>query len=313
VGGDRTAIDTHPQLARAIADYMAKFGDRCTEELKLESITLHEDPTPLLASIAAAASKADWQSDAREPMDADETFRRLFANRPVRRAVARALVGWARARVRDRENLRFERTRVFGRARRVFMAMGKEMHALGALEAPRDILYLTLPEVLGAIEGAAVTSDLAGIVALRKSEMQAHAARPDPPERVRLEGAAIAGFAAPAAVAQPTDDRERKGTGCCAGRVTARARVVLDPRGQKLSPGEVLVARHTDPGWIALFANASGIVVERGSLLSHSAIVARELGIPCVVGLGGATSWLTTGDTIEVDGSSGRVRKSNAG
>ena len=85
--------------------------------------------------------------------------------------------------------------------------------------------------------------------------------------------------------------------------------MVRDPRNEALRRGEVLVARHTDPGWIALFANASAIVVERGSLLSHSAIVARELGIPCVVGLKGAMDWITTGDQIEVDGAAGTVRK----
>ena len=69
------------------------------------------------------------------------------------------------------------------------------------------------------------------------------------------------------------------------------------------------VARHTDPGWIALFASAGAIVVERGSLLSHSAIVARELGIPCVVGLSDATRWITDGEVLTVDGASGRVSK----
>jgi pyruvate,water dikinase len=84
--------------------------------------------------------------------------------------------------------------------------------------------------------------------------------------------------------------------------------VVRDPRAEALAPGDVIVARSTDPGWIALFANASAIVVERGSLLSHSAIVARELGIPCVVGLKRATEWIRTDDRIEVDGGAGTVR-----
>ena len=72
------------------------------------------------------------------------------------------------------------------------------------------------------------------------------------------------------------------------------------------------MARHTDPGWIAVFCNASAIVVERGSLLSHSAIVARELGIPCVVGLKGATDWIRDGEMIAVDGATGRVEKTDA-
>ena len=99
------------------------------------------------------------------------------------------------------------------------------------------------------------------------------------------------------------------GTGCAAGRVTATARVIRDPRKETLAPGEILVARHTDPGWIAVFSQASAIVVERGSLLSHSAIVARELGIPCVVGLKNATQWIEDGQQINVDGATGVVEK----
>ena len=75
------------------------------------------------------------------------------------------------------------------------------------------------------------------------------------------------------------------------------------------APGEVLVARHTDPGWIALFANASAIAVERGSLLSHSAIVARELGIPAIVSITDVTRWLQSGDEVEMDGASGVIRR----
>jgi len=70
-----------------------------------------------------------------------------------------------------------------------------------------------------------------------------------------------------------------------------------------------MVAQFTDPGWITLFANAAGILVERGSLLSHSAIVARELGIPAIVAIDGVTAWLQTGDIVEMDGATGRIRK----
>jgi pyruvate,water dikinase len=91
--------------------------------------------------------------------------------------------------------------------------------------------------------------------------------------------------------------------------VRGRARVVTDPKTAEVQAGEILVAERTDPGWILLFAGAVGVVVERGSVLSHSAIVARELGIPAVVSVAGLTSWLTTGDLIEVNGSSGVVTR----
>ncbi len=101
---------------------------------------------------------------------------------------------------------------------------------------------------------------------------------------------------------------ERSGIGCCPGRVRGRARVIRDPRGAELNTGDILVAERTDPSWIMLFPFAAGLLVERGSLLSHSAIVAREMGIPAVVSLEGVTSWVHDGDWIELDGSTGVVR-----
>lgn len=307
--GDRAALAAHPALAREIEAYIAKFGDRCTEELKLESITLDEDPRALFASVAAAA---EHPHEARaETGDASERLREAFGGRRLAFHTTRFVVGIARNLVRNRENLRFERTRIFGRARRLFMAMGRQFAALGHIEEPRDIFHLTLPEALGAVEGFAVTQDLRGLVALRKTEAEAAARRPDPAARLVVSGAAITGLAnAHAAAPKPPEEgAARKGAGCSAGLVTARARVIRDPRTQALERGEILVARHTDPGWIAVFSNASAIVVERGSLLSHSAIVARELGIPCVVGLKEATHWIADGEMIEVDGASGHVRK----
>jgi rifampicin phosphotransferase len=298
------ALAAAPELQREVAAYLDRFGDRCTEELKLESLTLRDDPSSLIAAILASAARG---TDAARAAPPAPDWRALFRN-PVRRAVARAVLGWTRARVRDRENLRFERTRVFGHARRIFLGLGREFAARGLIEAPRDIFLLTKSEVLGAVEGSGLSADLKSLVALRRAEAAAAALRPDPPERIAVRGPAIAPVWAETAA--PRDAAlQRAGTGCSAGRVTATARVIRDPRTQSLAAGEVLVARHTDPGWIAVFSNASAIVVERGSLLSHSAIVARELGIPCVVGLKGATGWIADGETVTVDGATGEVER----
>jgi pyruvate,water dikinase len=86
-------------------------------------------------------------------------------------------------------------------------------------------------------------------------------------------------------------------------------RVVFDPRGVELIRGEILVAQQTDPGWVVLFPAAAGLLVERGSLLSHSAIVAREMNIPAIVSIPGVTSRLTNGEWVEMDGATGAVRK----
>lgn len=302
------ALADHPKLQAEFDAYIARFGDRCTQELKLESITLDEDPSSLLSAMAAAARRPAM--DTKQARSTALDFSTVAKGKPVRRMIAKLFVGWAKARVRDRENLRFERTRIFGRARKVFIAMGRELTALGHLDEPRDVLFLSVNELLGSVEGFTSTQDIRALAKLRRCEMEESAKRPDPDERLSVHGAAInVGAGSSGAVVQDGDNDalSRSGTACSSGVVTAIARVIDDPATQSLDHGDILVARHTDPGWIAVFANASAIVVERGSLLSHSAIVAREMGIPCVVALKGATRWIKDGETISVDGSTGEV------
>ncbi len=314
--GDGSRLNQFPVLEMAVANYLEKFSDRCTEELKLESVPLNRDPAPLYMAIAAAAlgpqatphptQKGQRASGQKTGLD------RLFSGRPFKRFIAGLIVDWAKNLVKNRENLRFERTRIFGRARHLFRAVGRQFFAHGLLERADDIYFLSVPEVLGVIEGFAVSADIAPLAALRRREMEEAAERPDPEERIEVRGAAFTAHRAQSKGTKPAMSDEatsQTGTGCSAGKVTAVARIVRDPRKQSINRGEILVARHTDPGWIAVFCNASAIVVERGSLLSHSAIVARELGIPCVVGLTGAMEWIKDGESIEVDGATGIVRR----
>jgi pyruvate,water dikinase len=98
-----------------------------------------------------------------------------------------------------------------------------------------------------------------------------------------------------------------KGVGCCPGKVKATVRVVIDPGSITSLDGDILVTTSTDPGWVTLFPSASGIIVERGSLLSHSAIVSREMGKPCIVSVTGLLKTLQTGDLVEMDGSTGTI------
>lgn len=302
-----SVLSGRPQIETEVDAYLEKFGDRCTEELKLESVPLRDDPTSLLLAIAASAERPP----SRRQEGAEPDWQELFPANPLKRHLARWILGWTKARVRDRENLRFERTRIFGYARRVFLGIGREFHARDLLSSPKDVFFLTTHEVLGAIEGYSLSPDLKGIVALRKHEDEASSRRPDPPERIEIRGPAIAPIWSENVETEVDTARVKHGTGCSAGQIKARARVIRDPRTQALNPGDILVARHTDPGWIAVFSNASAIVVERGSLLSHSAIVARELGIPCVVGLKSATHWIEDGEMISVDGASGAVERCN--
>ena len=316
----RSALSSRPTLQRDVDAYLARFGDRCLDELKLESPTLTDDPTPLFRSVGASARRlSDSTSDAGRQRARDGASQRAEAearaaaalsSNPLRRTAFRVLLKNARVRVRDRENLRFERTRVFGRARRLAVAMGERLAEAGRMDSAKDVFWLEVEELLSLARGADLATDVPALVAARRAEFDGYRAVPPPPSRFTTRGPVGTSTLVPSASRAAVASGEvRTGLGCCAGVVEGVVRVVRDPRGVELAPGTVLVAERTDPGWILLFPACTGLVVERGSLLSHSAIVARELGIPAAVAVPGATAWLRDGDRVRLDGAAGVVER----
>jgi pyruvate,water dikinase len=315
------AVAAHAEFRTAYEEYLCVFGDRCMEELKLESETLRDNPMVLLRSVGQLAAAGVERERTTNPFSAakaaEKRIRTELSGSPLRRAALLWVLRHARRRVQQRENLRFERTRLFGRVRQIFRECGKRLCELGVLASAEDVFYLQVEEILGFVNGTSVTVDVAAMAALRKAEFTRYRAMPAPPDRFETRGAVdvaqsfIAGAARTAAESAVGD--ERQGIGCCPGVVRGEVKVIRDPRHAQLPAGRILVAEHTDPGWIMLFPSAIGVLVERGSLLSHSAIVARELGIPAVVSVRGLTGWLQDGDLVELDGARGLVRKISAG
>jgi pyruvate,water dikinase len=308
-------IETVPALHTQYLAYLAKFGDRCLEELKLESATLHDNPLPLLRSIgqlarkqAAPALPTALPSALSPRQQAESRVAQSLKRQPLRQWIFNWVLHNARQRVRDRENLRFERTRVFGQVRRIFSELGKRFQAIDRLNASSDIFYLEVNEILGWIDGTATCTDFKGIVAVRRAEFDRYRQLPAPADRFQTRGAVHWGEF-PSNRVETADGDMLQGTGCCPGIVRAPVQVIVDPKTAELRQGSILVAERTDPGWILLFPAASGLLVERGSLLSHSAIVAREMHLPAIVSLPGATRWLRDGDWVEMDGSTGTVRR----
>ncbi len=298
-------------LAAELAAYLRRFGDRCANELKLETVTLSEDPTFLVATIRSYVRQGAIDPDASR---AREVAIRAAAEAqvaatlgPLRCRAYRGVLRRARNRIRDRENLRFERTRVFGVVRRIFLGLGYALHGAGTLDDPRDVFWLTTDEVFGWVDGTGVSADLRTLAEGRRAEFRRYEEGPAPPERFETRGPpSEADLLTPPAVATEGD---LAGTGCCPGVVRAPVRLVRDPREAGDLGGRILVAERTDPGWTLLFPSAAGILVQRGSLLSHSAIVAREMGVPCVVSIPGLMDTLEDGEVVEMDGGSGLVRR----
>lgn len=320
------ALAPLPALRAELKAYLDDFGDRCLEELKLETPTLRDDPLPLLRSLGAMA-RAGERSD--PPLPCSEpcagSFSEPAAPALPRPGALRGLVlGWLRRRLRQlvtqRENLRFERTRVFGQARRLLLELGQRYAALGWLERPGDAVFLEVEELLAMVEGNGSCTDLRGLVAVRRAEWRRHRAARPLPRRFETRGLPLLGLEALAA--DPPQPRAGEaggdhwqGLGCSPGVVRGRVALVRDPRRWlEAGPGggadrPILVAAATDPGWVLLFPHAAGLLVERGSVLSHVAIVARELGLPMVTELGGISGALADGDRVELDGRSGQVRR----
>ena len=143
------------------------------------------------------------------------------------------------------------------------LELGRKFYALDLIDQPRDVFYLEVEECLGHVTGTGTTTDLRGLIAVRKAEFARYRQMPPPADRFETHGAVYAGnsFQGKAIAAQETPQGDSlKGLGCCPGIVRGRARVITDPRNATLKMGEILVAERTDPGWIMLFPSAAGLL-----------------------------------------------------
>jgi rifampicin phosphotransferase len=222
----------------------------------------------------------------------------------LRGRVVRFALGRARALAGLRELPKYYMVTALAAVRAQLTAVGAELAGRGVLASPQDVFFLTLAEVrqgLGAL--GSQTIDLRALVTRRREEYDRELRRRHVPRVLLSDGTEPEAVA----TAGARVDGALTGTPASAGTVTGTARVVLDPVGAHLEPGEILVCPSTDPGWTPLFLTAGGLVMEMGGANSHGAVVAREYGIPAVVGVARATEHVVTGQRITVDGTAGAV------
>ena len=156
-----------------------------------------------------------------------------------------------------------------------------------------------------------MTTDLKALAALRREEFDAYRQETNnmPADRFETWGLPYHRnrFQGRPTTTTVAEDGVLRGIGCSPGVVTKPVKVIRTPSEDARLDGEILVAERTDPGWVPLYPSVSGLLIERGSILSHSAIVAREMGIPTIVGILGLTSTLQTGQVVTMDGAAGTV------
>jgi pyruvate,water dikinase len=299
-----------PGFTRAFRRHLHLYGDRGFQELKVEQPNLRHTPWVLVRMVQSYVREGLTVAGYRETernvrRKAEESLRTALDRRPIRRAALRMLLSTLRRLIRNRENSRYCRSELFSFSKAVLNGISDQFVDQGLLREPSGIYYLTLDEIFGHIDGTGVTEDLQSLATLRRKETEAHKARETPMVITTLgpvrrnnlyEAESVVGGAV------------LQGLGSSSGVVRGTAHVVINPN-EKLELGDdgILIARETDPGWLFLMLSSKAIVVERGSMLSHTAITGRKFGIPTVVSLPQATTRIPDGARIEVDGSSGIV------
>ena len=277
--------------------YIDHYGDRTVEELKMESRTFRTNPELLDQKIEEYASDSLKLQEMKQKMMHKEN--ELNGNMKEGFFERRAVAG-----IRNREISRLNRTRIYGMVRSIFQAVGKNFVLQNRLESAEDIYYLKIEEIFDEMN---THRDLRKITKERKKEYENFKSMPIYNRIVATKTGL-----------QKLNHFEQKqkqifqteflsGVPCSFGKVTGSVLVIESAKEIKNTKNKILVARMTDPGWVFLLASAKGIITEKGSLLSHTAIIARELRIPSIVAVENATELLKNGDIIEMDGSTGDI------
>ena len=307
-----SVLDSLPEgvaFAKALHAFLVRYGARCPGEIDITRERWIDDPTQLFSAIVAntrsgAAGEHRDRFAAGERAAAQATTRMLDTIRAtpfgaVKAPVMARMIEVYRTLMGLREHPKFFSVQLFDIYRKAIFAEVQALTDAGILAAS-DAHYLSLEEVRRLLAGK-IPADLAETIEERK---QSHKACETlrPPRLFLSDGEVVNGTAAGL-------DREGVlvGSPVSAGVAEGRARVVLRPQDAEIADGDILVAPFTDPAWTPLFAAVRGMVLEVGGLMTHGSVIARELGVPAVVGVDDATRRIPDGQYIRIDGSQGIV------
>jgi pyruvate,water dikinase len=304
---DQTLVEVHsrPEFAAFAAEltaYIADYGHRETTSPVLASAPTWSDaPHTVIGLIGVLAAEAVPRPAATRAADA---LAQLFTHPRMQSDAARAhmlaRINAARAGIAFREDSHDAFTRVVPILRRTLLELGARMRDAGILGDPFDIFHLRLDEI-------EAIDDLDAITDARRATLTA-LVRARAVKREQLTAVPMVDYAAIFGRAHRVENALVSGAPAGGGRATGVVRVVTTPdEFGTVKPGEILVCPYTNPAWTPLFQRAAAVVVDTGGIGSHAAIVAREIGIPAVMGTGNGTRVLSPGQRVTVDGTSGAV------
>jgi pyruvate,water dikinase len=298
-----------PAAQGALGDFMKRYGFRGTGEIDIGRPRWREEPEAiagaLLSYLAKGGEEDSPEAQFRRGAERAEiaAARVAEAMRKAKGAAAGRFAAFLAKRVRElgglRESPKFGIVRILGELRAALLAEGARLAAAGRLERASDVFYLRTTEL-----EAPEAPDYRALVAERRESYEREARRRRVPRLVAGDGRAW--FDPPSKFEGESPDTLR-GSPVSPGVAEGRARVVFDPAKAALESGDILVCPGTDPAWTPLFLAAGALVTEVGGAMTHGSVVAREYGIPAVVGVSRATERIPEGARIRVDGASGLV------
>ena len=311
---------------KALNRYLDHYGFRCSGELMLTTPDYRERPEDLLEIIKGALQQRDAsplvvleqqrKERLRQTTRLLDGLKRQRASRwspwPSRAVVMRRMLAWTQRSIGFRERARFRQSLLYSRLRGIVLAIGERLSARGVLADRDEIFYLTVDEIDSLLQGRSMFPASVGkLVALRASEHQRLGKLSLPDSFTIGEGRYLNSTGPDGARADSTPtfaDSELTGVCACAGSVTASAAVLGSVKeAARLHHGDILVTQQTDPGWGPVFFLIKGLIIERGGMLSHGAILAREFGIPAIVGVKGATRRIRHGSKLALRAGEGIV------
>lgn len=287
----------------SVAALLSRYGHRTVREIDVGVPRWSEEPDHVLHLLRTYMAQESGATDPEHHFVqgaqlAERAIRTLTDEvRRQRGALSAAVIGLLLARFRRlagvREWHKFYVVHVLAIVRRVLREVGSELVLEGRLATIDDVFFVHF-------EDLAIERDLRATAAAGRAAYARDQRRQPVPLAMTSEGQVSYGLPA-------REDGSISGLGASAGLFEGTVRVVLNPEGARLEPGEVLVAPGTDPAWTPLFLTAGALVTETGGMISHGSVVAREYGIPAVVGVARATTLLRDGQRVRVDGSAGTV------
>ena len=300
---DKKVLQQFPEFYKEVVSFINAFGDRTVGELKLETITMRLSPKIFYSYLRnylvgeKLTMEVDFKQRKSAELELNQKLKSFWNNNKNKECRS---IEKLKKSIQNREAMRLERTRLFGMYRALYLAAGQMLCANHKINNTRDIFYLTENEIEALLLNECkvevkelIEEQRTAFEQYRKEDVPARVIVPSPP------GDEIASF---------ININNLKGTGCVPGDITAEVIVITSPEENLDVSGKIVCALRTDPGWVALFPACKGVLIEKGSALSHSVILLREFGIPSIINIPGLTKNIKSGQKVKMNGTTGEVK-----